>query len=808
MIPILYDSTEKNFTSNGIGRLTDAFNVRVEEVRNGIFELSMSYPITGPHYAEIMEKRYIASTHDEKNDVQPFTIYRISRPINGIVEINAHHISYAASDIIVRPISAESVAGTFAAINANAMQSNPFTLWTDNTSTGTLDITVPRSIRQILGGERGSVLDVFGGEYEFDKWTIKNHAARGNDNGVTIRYGKNLSSLKQTTESLDLYNSIVPYWRGGSDGTVVFGGVVSAQGVTTAVARAVDYSQEFDEQPTIAQLESKALSDLNTRKPWTPSENIVIDFVALWQTEEFKDIAPLERVSLCDTVTVIYADLGVQATAKVIRVVWDPLTERYTEIELGQARSTFADTILSAATAEAEALTNGLPTSSDLEAAIAAATAMITGGLGGYVVLTLDANGQPTEILIMDTPDKATAVNVWRWNSGGLGHSHSGYNGPFDDVAITQDGKINADMITAGTISANIINGGVLTLGGAGNSRGKIAFVDSSNNPYGEWGYRTFKVYTDNPNYGSKDLLMRFEGSGTNEKIKHLTGLNGITNESGVGYGFHIEDTDGVCYSRNVVQFNSTYRDHWNYDKYKISATSLWNTVPTNISSACLTEVYSSQDDATRYNEVRFYDGFAVAGGDDSTTDYFFYGGKNGFGWQPNLNYRAGYETTPGFKFDTSAGVFRVDLGIGFVLTMRTSGTNSGLRYNNNAIATSSSRRYKHDITNKISDELRAERLYDLPMKQFVYNDGEDQYCDTAGKTLPGFIAEEVAEIYPAAVIHKDGEIESWDERRILPGMLDLIQKQKKQLDAQAEKIDALEKRLAALEEIIGGLTE
>lgn len=489
MIPILYESTETSFTSNGIGALPDCLSCLVTEERNGQYEVEFTYPITGTKYAEILEGRIICVTHDEQLDKQPFIIYRRSAPMDGIVTFNAHHYSYLLSGIAVSPFTASSVADAFAKVSSNSMITNPFTFWTDNTTAGSMSVDIPMSARQILGGVRGSILDVYGGEYEFDKLTVKNHAHRGANNGVTIRYGKNLTDLEQTIDAEFLPNAVVPYWK-GSDDTVVYGAVTAATGQTASRVTVMDLSDEFDEQPSAAQLQSAARSKLDAEQPWIPSENITVDFVALWQTEEYKDIALLERVQLCDTVTIYYPELGVNATAKVIKVVWDALLDRYDSMELGEPQSSFADTILSETDArftEIDEAIRDLPTTSMLEAAIDHATELITGGLGGYVVINTDADGHPTEILIMDTPSTATAVNVWRFNSGGLGHSHSGYNGPYNDIALTQDGQINASMITAGTMSANRIKGGTLSVGGLNNADGVLIIYNAAGQEIGRW---------------------------------------------------------------------------------------------------------------------------------------------------------------------------------------------------------------------------------------------------------------------------------------------------------------------------------
>lgn len=505
MKPILFDGSATNFNTNGLGALSDCKSCLVTEERNGIYEVEFEYPITGVRYESITTGRVILVSHDERKDLQPFIIYRISRPISGIVTVNAHHISYKLNNVIVAPYTASSVSGALSGLRSHAITSNPFTFWTDKSSSGSFAVDTPAPARALLGGVQGSILDAFGGgEYEFDNYTVKLYAHRGNNNGVTIRYGKNLTSITADTDADGLYNSVVPYWTDTS-GTVVYGSVVSGsggviqeetwtddrgvamqdeQGVTltfNAILQRVsvmDLSNYFEEAPTIAQLQSRAQAILNSNTPWIPKENIHIDFVALWQTEEYKDIAMLERVRLCDTVTVQYAELGVDATAKVIRVVWDALAERYSEIELGTAKTSFADTIL----AETDEKLKEYPSKSFLEEAVDHATQQITGGLGGNVVIGRDGNGDPVELLIMDTKDKATAVNVWRWNLGGLGHSHNGYDGPFDDFAITQDGKINANFITVGHMKFNILEGGTLTLGGVNDGNGTLVLLDANGN--------------------------------------------------------------------------------------------------------------------------------------------------------------------------------------------------------------------------------------------------------------------------------------------------------------------------------------
>lgn len=462
MIPILFETTESTFTTNGIGRMADAISCVVSEERNGPFELTLVYPMTGIHYGELTEDRILFVSPRPGASGQAFRIYKISKPLNGRVTVYARHISYQLNKIVVMPFTAGTCTAAFANMATYAVGECPFTFWTDKQVTANFSVTIPSTIRSVLGGQQGSILDAFGtGEYEWDNWTVKFHLHRGNDNGVTIRYGKNLTDLKNDTNIENVYTAIVPYFANENTVVTLPERVMYGEHIhdyTNIMAVPVDFSNQFqNEVPTEAQLRTAAQRYLNQSENWKISQNITVSFVSLADTEEYKDIAALQRVNLCDTVTIIHPKLGVEAHAKVVKVKYDALNERYNELTLGDTK-----TNLSQAIVEASGIMETVPTKTALQQAIEHATQLITGGLGGHIVINRNADGEPEEILIMDTDDIETAVNVWRWNLGGLGHSSNGYNGPFDDVAITQDGSINATMITSGNMNAQYLTAGVI----------------------------------------------------------------------------------------------------------------------------------------------------------------------------------------------------------------------------------------------------------------------------------------------------------------------------------------------------------
>lgn len=471
MIPILYEGNETQFLTNGIGRLSSATSCTVEENLNGPYELTMEYPMTGIHYEDLQVDRIISAVPFDGGDPQPFQIYSIERNLNGTVEVRAEHISYLLNKIVVMPFEANSCANTLSALATNAANTCPFTFSTTKTVVKDFKVTTPQPIRGLLGGQEGSILDVYGkGEYEFDKFSVKLWTNRGADHGVTLRYGKNITELVRDSDITNAYTGIVPYWYTEESGIVVLPeGVVWSEhrdAFAYDIVKPVDFSSNWENPPTAAQLRARAEEYVENNEGWKLSDNIKVSFVALWQTEEYKDIAVLERVHMGDTVTVVYEALGVEASAEVNKTVWNVLLDRYDEIELGSAKNTLAQAI-------AEPILEEVPTSSDMERAIANGTRLISGGLGGYVYMKPNATGHPEEILIMDNPDYTQATKLWRLNKNGIAYSNTGYNGTYKQ-AWTMDGAFYTDWVVAGSMSANLLKTGKIT----GQSTGSAMEID------------------------------------------------------------------------------------------------------------------------------------------------------------------------------------------------------------------------------------------------------------------------------------------------------------------------------------------
>lgn len=463
MIPILFSATATTFTTQGLGRLSGALDCIVTEERNGQYELEMEYPVDGRHWSDLAHSRIIYAKPADGKDPQPFRIYRITKPIDGRSVIYARHISYQLSHIPVMPFTARSFTAALSGLVTNAAETCPFTVWTDKTATGDFEVSVPASFRALLGGTENSLLDTFGTvEYEFDNYVVKAHANRGVDRGVVLRYGKNITDLKQEENIENTITGICPYWVDRGTGycktlpeKVLWSNRASNFPYKRTVP--VDFSDDFEEEPTDTELREAGNNYITANNIGIPDVSIDLSFIPLWQSEEYAGTANQERLNLCDTVTVEFEKLDISTEAKVVKTVYDVLRERYRSIEVGNTRSTLAKTIV-----DQSRITNQKIDSSKsmLEAYINYISEKITGGKGGYIVFNYNADGLPEEMLIMDTQSESTATNIIRLNQNGIAFSTNG--GATYTTGWTIDGVFSASFIGTGTLDANVIRAGVL----------------------------------------------------------------------------------------------------------------------------------------------------------------------------------------------------------------------------------------------------------------------------------------------------------------------------------------------------------
>ena len=457
------------------GFLPDATSCVVTEERNGIFELELTYPVAGTMFGELAVDRYIKAKPNDTAALQLFRIYEITKPIAGIVTVKGEHVSYAlahypVTDVSGRGTAHQAVSAVLAKVNAYLTLSRQFSSMDTGWAASKAYKYLVGSARAALGGSEGSQLDTFGGEYEWDNYTVKLHEHRGHDTGVVVAYRKNMTDLKVTTSLESAYTALFPYAIKDDTVITITEGKLAVQNSSGIADRVMirDFSSEFqnDETVTAAALKTKAQAWLNANSINAPSVNVTVSFIHLWQSPEYAELAALEKVSLCDWVTVRHEILGVDVEAQVIKTEYDCLAERYNKIELGSARANFQDTLRQTVADVKNLLrTVDVGTSAITQAysqAIVQATALITSVPGGYVTMFSDSNNKPTEIIVSDKEDYTDATaHVWRWNANGIAFSSTGYAGPYTN-AILSDNTIVSGAITSGTINANVITAGIL----------------------------------------------------------------------------------------------------------------------------------------------------------------------------------------------------------------------------------------------------------------------------------------------------------------------------------------------------------
>lgn len=355
MIPVLYSATETSFATNGLGGLANAISCYVTETRNtvGGYFLNMEYPIDGIHYGDILPERIVYASPAPHKTPQPFRITRIAKPINGVVKIEAPHVSTALQSIVTYGTH---TANSFTGITYNYAQTarglgQAFPFWFASDMTfeqKSVDFPNPIDFMSVLMGVQGSILDLYGGEYEFDGFKVTLYQQRGRDSNIEIRYGVNMTDMKAETDARKLVTAVVPYWSGTVDeqDVIVIGDMcVSTNAGAYAYVRCIplDVSSEFDlesgQTPVKDQVTAKGTSYINA------TDQAILNTSISVQYESITDSIGERPIYLCDTVRVVHPDMKLSATAKVVKTKYNVLTDRYDTITIGSINQNIVDTI-------------------------------------------------------------------------------------------------------------------------------------------------------------------------------------------------------------------------------------------------------------------------------------------------------------------------------------------------------------------------------------------------------------------------------------------------------------------------------
>lgn len=451
MIPKLFEFSATEFTTNGLGLLNGASSCSVRQVLNGEYELQFTYPINGARFSQLVERAIVIAKPDPISNDQAFRIYRIVKSMKDTVTVYAEHISYDLGGIPVKPFTAPDVGTALISLKENMIVDNPFTFVTDKTTTAKMSLSIPYSTRSVLGGVEGSILDTYRGEYEWDNFTVHLWNKRGEDRGVHIRYGKNLTNFEQDSKCSNMYTAVYPYWT--KEGDTIMGDLINLVGgnVYNRVL-SLDLSSTFQQKPSVEELNLAAQAYVSSHDLDKPAVSWKVSFASLENTTEYAGKNLLEGIYLGDTVHVYFEKLGISVNSRAVETNYDPILERYNSVTLGSVKTNLSDTIISQ-----EKSLQEVPTKSLVES-ISSSIAGKLIGINGGCIRHIDTNGdgEPDELYIADDPDPLKALKVWRFNYQGWGVSRTGYNGPFIMGATLDEGFL-ADFITAANLTAGII---------------------------------------------------------------------------------------------------------------------------------------------------------------------------------------------------------------------------------------------------------------------------------------------------------------------------------------------------------------
>lgn len=520
-IMILHDKTNNNWNSQGLGPLHEAMNPKVTRERNGIYDLTFSYPVKGILFKELVVGRWIVADAgpSQTAKAQRFEIAEITKPKNGIVTVYCEHYRYQFLRAIVKLGSKFENVTAQTALNQLRNQMEPkgdFTFYSDIATTSSIDFTDPakfKNVQEVLGGVQGSILDNFGGEYLFDNNQVRLLAKAGIERNVIIAYGKNLTDISQEESIENTFTSVYGWAKlDGEDGQIITlpETYLDSEYVNNYTQRRIQMVDFSDKKPeNVSALREMVKSYIKNNKVGVPKVNIKTSYVDLASSVMDEQLKNLEELDLCDWVTVLFNELGINTSAQIIKTVWNVTLDKFDSLELGEAATNMSK-VINDNQPDTDKIIDKI---SWLEDAQKEASDILNNPGKGNVVI-YPSLSDPQEILIMDTKDVTTAKNVWKWNAGGLGFSSTGYKGTYG-LAMTNNGAIVADRVTTGTLRAIEIIGVTIsgssfeTTGTEGKifmSGGEMQFIDSSGKKFGQF-------YPANE--GTNRLTMMMESDGT-----------------------------------------------------------------------------------------------------------------------------------------------------------------------------------------------------------------------------------------------------------------------------------------------------
>jgi len=541
----VYLNSETNFDNNGLGFLSYCLSAKVTEVLNGDMYLEFTYPLKGPLNEYLVEDNIVKCNIGNDN-YQLFRIKRVTKDLKQI-SVYAMHIFYDLLDNFIEdtfPQNLDCISfGNWILDKTNF--ATQFSFYSDISANASARYIKRNPIECFIGDIDNSMVNLFRGELERDNYNIKLLSRRGNNNNVKLLFGKNIEDVKVTIDITSMYTRVMPVGFDGLQLPEIYVDSPLINNYFTPKIAKVEFSNikyDSDDEEAFSNLEDayqalrNAVNSLYNAGLDKPEINIKINWLELSKTKEYEKYKALETVHLGDTITAEM--LGLYYETRVVKTVYNVLSDRIENFEIG----TFKKTINSTITANTKA-TENINVSSILTDASNKATQLITSAMCGFIYKTNE------ELFIMDTDNIATAQKVWRWNLNGLGYSSTGIQGPYD-LAITMNGAINANFITAGKIQANLIEGLEDLMISVGDmyynfSTQELAINSVDSEVSAKIDNQGIKVY----NYAKLASVFNHNGSGVDKlivtgsaQLGYLRIVKGIKNSKKVTQIFHLDN--------------------------------------------------------------------------------------------------------------------------------------------------------------------------------------------------------------------------------------------------------------------------
>ncbi|EGO9797312.1 hypothetical protein DSM21_01760 [Enterococcus faecalis] len=459
MIPVIFKPGEKDFSTNGLGRLVDATRCEITEEANGKYELEMDYPAIS-RFSDYFENGYQIKA--KPNDLEEYHIFEIKQTFkdtftNSIV-IYAQSRTYKLGNRQVRLVTVDNRNGAEAMklIEQNMDEPCDIKLYSDiNTASSTT--FEARNVLNCIAGEQGSLLQYWGGEIKREPFKLSLLRRRGRDNVGTVRYGKDLKGLTIKFDWQSIVTKVLPFaeLQSGADGTSqrIYGNAVKSEYISKYPDVYAQYIQFTEDQGVkdIASLNKVASKYFTTLYPGSdkPKVSIELEIEKLTDSEEAKEFAKMRNYNLFDTFTVYHKLYDIDIQTKVTGIVYDALAEKTIKITAGDIQVAF----YKQQSQDFQEAIKTLTKKEYMSDFVDYITNLINGVEGGSILQY--PKNRPNTHYYLDTESTDTAKDVIAINNKGIGFSRTGWKGPFKN-AWGINGVLNADFIGAGKIKSNI----------------------------------------------------------------------------------------------------------------------------------------------------------------------------------------------------------------------------------------------------------------------------------------------------------------------------------------------------------------